>query len=80
LSKEIDIVSFEEVQDCYVLRQVNQHVLNLNYTPYLIGGTDTTTGNTSLPSQSIQKIILSKRREEEKIQQKDRKMSRDEKR
>jgi len=39
-----DIVSFEEVQDCYVLNKLNGLISHLNYVPYLVLGTDTSTG------------------------------------
>jgi len=39
-----DIVSFEEVQDCYVLNKLNGLIPQLNYIPYLVLGTDTATG------------------------------------
>jgi len=39
-----DIVSFAEVQDCYVLGRLNALLPTLDYLPYLVKGTDTATG------------------------------------
>jgi len=61
---DADIVSFEEVQDCYVLSKLNALVPELNYLPYLVSGTDTSTGqNVGIltrvdPSISLQRSSL----------------------
>jgi len=61
---DADIVSFEEVQDCYVLSKLNALVPELDYLPYLVTGTDTSTGqNVGIltrvdPSVSLQRSSL----------------------
>jgi len=44
-----DIISFEEVQDCNVLKQINSYIASISkttspYLPYMVAGTDTATG------------------------------------
>jgi len=59
-----DIVSFEEVQDCYVLKKLNALVPSLQYLPYLVTGTDTSTGqNVAIltridPTTNVQRSTL----------------------
>jgi len=59
-----DIISFEEVQDCYVLTKLNSLLPTMDYLPYLVRGTDTSTGqNVGIltridPSVSLQRTAL----------------------
>lgn len=41
---DADIVSLEEVQDCSVLKELNALLDGMGYLPYLLTGTDTSTG------------------------------------
>jgi exonuclease III len=41
---DADIVNLVEVQDCIVLKTLNNYLNGMNYLPYLLTGTDTATG------------------------------------
>jgi len=39
-----DILIMEEVEDCYVVKELNKLIPKLGYAPYVLRGTDTATG------------------------------------
>jgi len=41
---DVDIITMEEVQNCNVLKKLNDQLPGMNYLPYMIQGTDTATG------------------------------------